>query len=395
MKELLVPVGNMECLYAAVLNGADAVYLAGKKFGARAFANNFDDEEIIDAIKFAHLYGVKVYVTVNTLIYESELESVYNYCRFLHQNAVDALIVQDIGLMSLLRKRLPNLEIHASTQVHNVSKYTLKLLEDLNVKRVVLARELSIEEIEQMDTTMEKEVFIHGALCISYSGECFFSSILMNRSGNRGECAQICRLPFKLKENGQYLETDGQYLLSTKELKTLDYFENIMKSSVKSLKIEGRMKTPTYVACVTKMYRNRIDNYYNKCAINPEYEKDLEIIFNRKYTKGFLFHASNEEIINIKTPNHIGKTIGTICNIDKKYLYIKLNHHLKQGDGIRINQDGMIVNYLYDSSKKLVSSAQNMALIDNKIECKIGDKVNLTSSCDLIKKYNALKFLSI
>lgn len=393
MKELLVPVGNMESLKAAVLNGADAVYLGGKKFGARAYSDNFTDEEMVDAIKFCHLYGVKIYVTVNTLIYESELESVYNYCKFLHKNGVDALIVQDIGLISLLARRLPNLEIHASTQVHTVNEETLKLLEDLNVKRVVLARELSLSEIDKMKTSMEKEIFIHGALCICYSGECLFSSVLLNRSGNRGMCAQVCRLPYRIKVNGQFAQTNGKYLLSTKELKTVEYFDQIMSSSVQSLKIEGRMKSKEYVACVTKLYRNLIDYYYGKSDLKiDEYEHDLEVIFNRKYTKGFLNNATNEEIINIHTSNHLGVNLGKVIDVDKKYIYIKLNEKLNQGDGIRINEsnDGMIVNYLYDSQKKLINSSDDIAIIDNKLKCKIGDTVNKTSDIEIMKKYDLL-----
>lgn len=393
MKELLVPVGNMESLKAAVLNGADAVYLGGKKFGARAYSDNFTDEEMVEAIKFCHLYGVKIYVTVNTLIYESELESVYNYCKFLHKNGVDALIVQDISLISLLARRLPNLEIHASTQVHTVNEETLKLLEDLNVKRVVLARELSLSEIDKMKTSMEKEIFIHGALCICYSGECLFSSVLLNRSGNRGMCAQVCRLPYRMKVNGQFAQTNGKYLLSTKELKTVEYFDQIMSSSVQSLKIEGRMKSKEYVACVTKLYRNLIDYYYGKSDLKiDEYEHDLEVIFNRKYTKGFLNNATNEEIINIHTSNHLGVNLGKVIDIDKKYIYIKLNEKLNQGDGIRINEsnDGMIINYLYDSQKKLINSSDDIAIIDNKLKCKIGDTVNKTSDIEIMKKYDLL-----
>ena len=393
MKELLVPVGSMDSLKAAVMNGADAIYLGGKKFGARARAVNFNDEEMEEAIKFAHLYGVKIYVTVNTLIYESELESVYEYCKFLHNIGVDALIVQDIGLMNLLHNCLPNLEIHASTQVHNICGSGLKILEDLNVKRVVFARELSLEEIKNIKTDMEKEIFIHGALCISYSGECLFSSMLLNRSGNRGECAQVCRLPYKIKENNEFVTTNGEYLLSTKELNTVSKFKEIMESDVKSLKIEGRMKDSTYVACVTRMYRNLIDYYYGKDTLKIDgYMYDIEVIFNRKYTTGFLFNATNENLMNIETSNHVGIKIGKVINKDRKYIYMKLSEPLNQEDGIRIKEtnDGMIVNYLYDKKGKLVSSSNDIAIIDNKINASIGDSVYKTSDILLKKKYEIL-----
>ena len=393
MKELLVPVGNMDSLKAAVMNGADAIYLGGKRFGARAFAGNFNDEEMISAIHFAHLYGVKIYVTVNTVVFESELEDVYNYCLLLHKTGVDALIVQDLGLMSLLKRRLPNLEIHASTQVHNVSESGLRILEDLNVKRVVFARELSLATIDSYKTSMEKEIFIHGALCVSYSGECLFSSVLLGRSGNRGECAQVCRLPYKLLENDQLVKTDSKYLLSTKELKTVSKFKEIMDSSVKSLKIEGRMKSPEYVACVTRLYRNLIDYYYGKDDLRiSEYEEDLKVIFNRQYTYGYLFNATNDEIINIHTSNHVGVHLGKVFKVTNKYIYIKLDSQLNQGDGIRINEtnDGMIVNFLYDESLKLTSVCKNIAVIDNKIKASVGDSVNKTSDITIINKYREL-----
>ena len=393
MKELLVPVGNMDSLKAAVMNGADAIYLGGKRFGARAFAGNFNDEEMISAIHFAHLYGVKIYVTVNTVVFESELEDVYNYCLFLHKTGVDALIVQDLGLMSLLKRRLPNLEIHASTQVHNVSESGLRILEDLNVKRVVFARELSLATIDSYKTSMEKEIFIHGALCVSYSGECLFSSVLLGRSGNRGECAQVCRLPYKLLENDEFVKTDSKYLLSTKELKTVSNFKEIMDSSVKSLKIEGRMKSPEYVACVTRLYRNLIDYYYGKdCLRVSKYEEDLKVIFNRQYTYGYLFNATNDEIINIHTSNHVGVHLGKVFKVTNKYIYIKLDSQLNQGDGIRINEtnDGMIVNFLYDESLKLTSVCKNSAVIDNKIKASVGDSVNKTSDITIINKYREL-----
>lgn len=393
MKELLVPVGNMDSLKAAVMNGADAIYLGGKRFGARAFAGNFSDEEMILAIHFAHLYGVKIYVTVNTIVFESELEDVYNYCLFLHKTGVDALIVQDLGLMSLLKRRLPNLEIHASTQVHNVSESGLRILEDLNVKRVVFARELSLATIDSYKTSMEKEIFIHGALCVSYSGECLFSSVLLGRSGNRGECAQVCRLPYKLLENDEFVKTDSKYLLSTKELKTVSKFKEIMDSSVKSLKIEGRMKSPEYVACVTRLYRNLIDYYYGKDDLRiSEYEEDLKVIFNRQYTYGYLFNATNDEIINIHTSNHVGVHLGKVFKVTSKYIYIKLDSQLNQGDGIRINEtnDGMIVNFLYDESLKLTNVCKNIAVIDKKIKASVGDSVNKTSDIIVINKYREL-----
>lgn len=393
MKELLIPVGSMESLSVAIHSGADAVYLGGKKFGARAFANNFTDEEMVEAIKLCHLYGVKIYVTVNTMIYEDEFSSVMEYLEFLHTNGVDAVIVQDIGLISEARRVLPNLEIHASTQVHNTNKDGLRLLEELGVKRVVFARELSLSEIESIDTTMEKEAFIHGALCISYSGECLFSSMLMNRSGNRGACAQVCRLPFKLKREDKIIETDGEYLLSTKELNTMNNIEEIMSSSVISLKIEGRMKSPEYVGCVTRFYRDLIDKYNRGMDVKPDMGlyNDLSVIFNREYTKGFIFNANNKELMNIKTPNHLGSKLGNIIKVDKKYVYIKLLSDLKQGDGIRFNEvnEGMIANFIYNEKEKLINGATSgeVILLDNKFNIKDTGTVNKTLDTIVAEKY--------
>lgn len=403
MKELLVPVGNMESLIVALHAGADAVYLGGKRFGARAFATNFNDDEMCEAIKLTHLYGAKIYVTVNTLIYESELLEALDYLKFLHINGVDAVIVQDIGLISLARKVLPNLEIHASTQVHNTNSDGLKILSDLGVKRVVLARELSLDEINNIDTDMEKEVFIHGALCICYSGECLFSSMLMNRSGNRGECAQMCRLPFKLLRNDTVINTDGSYLLSTKELNTSSEFINIMNSDIKSLKIEGRMKSPEYVGCVTSLYRDLLDKYNNgeQLIVNKEILRDLSVIFNRDFTTGFLNNATNKELMNIKSSNHIGISLGRIVDVSKKYISVKLDCDIRQGDGIRFNRinEGMIANYIMDKKGNLINSATsgNVIMFDNKYHVKVGDTINKTIDVTLVDKYRNInnKFINL
>ncbi len=216
--ELLAPAGDMECLKAAVYNGCNAVYFGGENFGARKFAKNFTREEIIEAVKFCHLYGVRVYVTVNTVMYEYEKDELIEYVRFLHKNNVDALIVQDIGIMNLIRNIFPNMEIHASTQAHNYDYYSVKAMKDMGCKRVVFARELSLDEIKNINVDIEKEVFVHGALCISYSGCCLFSSFNNNRSGNRGECVGSCRMKYKFYQNDKKLDTNGEYPLSTKSL---------------------------------------------------------------------------------------------------------------------------------------------------------------------------------
>ena len=383
LHELLVPVGNYESLVAAINNGADAVYLGGKRFGARAYANNFTLEEVEAATKLCHLYGVKIYVTVNTLIYEREIKEALDYCKKLHKIGVDALIMQDVGLIDLVHQTLPNMEIHASTQMHNHSEESLKFLEDLGIKRVVFARELSLDYINNIDTKLEKEVFIHGSLCVSYSGQCLFSSCILNRSGNRGECAGMCRLPYKLYENNKLIEADGEYILSPKDISSLNNFKELMDSNIKCFKIEGRMKSPAYVGIVTKIYRTLMDQYYSgqELKILDEDLFLLKAIFNREYTKSFLHKDNN--IMNFTAPNHLGVHIGEVTDVTKNRIKIKLNHDLKQLEGIRFknNNLGMIVNFMYNDKDELINKGKygDTIFLDKNIGLNSLDTVLLTN----------------
>ena len=391
--ELLSPVGNMECLYQAVKNGADAVYLGGKKFGARHYANNFDYDELIKAIKYCHLYDVKIYVTVNTITFEDELDEVLDFVDFLYTNQVDAIIVQDIGLISIIRKKFPNMEIHASTQAHNHNTEGLNYLKSLGVKRAVLARELSLNDIKELKSDIDKEIFIHGALCVSYSGCCLFSAMHGNRSGNRGECVGSCRLPYKLYENNKLINTNGEYLLSTKSLCTINNIDKLIESGVTSFKIEGRMKSKEYVGYITKLYREKIDEYYLKQKYNVT-DKEIENIkklYNRELTSGYLFDNYGKTLMNIKTPNHIGTILGKVINIDKKQIKIKLEDDLNQEDGIRFDNDkGLIVNRLYNDKGLLTNQVTkgNIAIVDNKIGLKKADIVRKTLDVLLVNEIN-------
>ena len=393
--ELLAPAGNRKMLEAAIHNGADAVYLSGKLYGARAYANNFTEEEIIEAIKYAHLYGVKIFVTINTIIKEQDVDNLIDYVRILHENNVDALIIQDIGMIDLLHKKFPNLVLHASTQCHNHSNKNIKLLKSLGVKRIILARELSLNEISNLDTDIEKEIFVHGALCISYSGNCLMSKEILDRSGNEGKCAGLCRLPYDLYENNKKIETTGKYLLSTKDLCTLENIDDILKANITSLKIEGRMKSPEYVGYTTKIYRKYIDNYYKgiKSIPTPDEIEKLKLLYNREFTKGHLFNDKN--IINDKTSNHIGIPLGKIIALGKK-IKIKLEHELNQEDAIRFNESnkGMYINYLYDEKDNLINHAEkgDIVYVDNKENIKSLDTVNLTISSKLQKEINAFDY---
>lgn len=382
-KELLCPVGNMESLYQAIYNGADAVYLGGKKFGARKFAPNFDENELIEAINFVHLYGKKIFVTVNTIIYNDEIEECLSYLEFLYKNHVDAVIMQDIGLIDLTHKIYPELEIHASTQCHNHNIENIKFMEELGVKRVILARETSIDEINSFETKVELETFIHGALCICYSGCCLFSSLNGTRSGNRGECVGSCRLAYELSDAKNTIKTDGNYLISTKDLCTAYNLKELLDSNIKSLKIEGRMKSPEYVGYVTRFYRNLIDQYEEKhdIIINDDDVQNIKKLFNREFTKGYLFNEENKNITNIKSSNHIGTKLGEIIEIKNNKLKIKLSDDLNQEDGIRIcsNNSGMIVNMLYNESGLLVNKAKKNTI------CYIDNKTNVTSLGSVLK----------
>ena len=383
--ELLAPAGNMDNLIAAVEAGADAVYLGGKSFGARAFSKNFTDEEIIKAINYCHLYGVKVYVTVNTLVYENEVSDFMNYIDFLHKNNVDAVLIQDLGMLDLVRKTYPNLEVHSSTQMHIHNLDGTLLMQKLGVKRVVLARETSIDEIKHIknNSDIELEVFVHGGLCISYSGECLMSSMIGGRSGNRGECAGSCRLKYDVISDNKRINK-GDYPLSTKDLNSLEYVGYLIESGVSSLKIEGRMKSKEYVYMVVSLYRKAIDSYYEtgKVSINNSDLIKLKKIFNRKYTKGFLMNTSNNDIINDYRPNHMGVEIGKIIDFKKGCAFIKLTDNLYIGSGLRVignNDVGINVNEFYKDGK-LVKEAHKNDVISIKVKenVKVGSKVVIT-----------------
>lgn len=395
--ELLVPVGDMECLKQAIANGADAVYGACQNFGARKFAKNFTNEEIIEAIRLCHLYDVKFYVTMNTLVKDSEVSLFLEQIEFLYKHGVDAVIMQDFGMISYVLKHYPNLEVHASTQCNNSSYDIVKLFYDMGVKRVVFSRELSLEEIENITVPVEKEVFVHGALCISYSGSCLMSSMIGGRSGNRGECAGSCRLPYQLFYDEQKL-VDSSYLLSTKELNTSYQFQELLDSDIYSFKIEGRMKSPEYVGFITRMYRHLIDSNGDINGLDLETEK-LKTIFNREFTCGHLFHCSVVELMNTVSPNHIGLPIGKVVEVNSSKIRIQLDKDLHQGDGIRFLESGkgLIVNYLYDSNDLLVSNVGKGAIcsIDNKIGLENLENVSKTSDYILMQEMKVLPVLNI
>ena len=397
--ELLAPAGNMEMLVAAIEAGADAVYLGGKSFGARAFSKNFTNEELVTAINYAHLYGVKVYVTVNTLVYEDEVSEFLDYVEFIHKNNVDAILIQDLGMFDLVRKTFPNLELHASTQMHIHNLDGVKLMEKLGMKRVVLARETSIDDIKNIrnNSYVEIEVFVHGALCVSYSGQCLMSSLIGGRSGNRGACAGSCRLKYDVIDSENQKINKDDYPLSTKDLNSLEYIGKLIDCGVSSLKIEGRMKSKEYVYKVVSIYRKAIDNYYLNGSIIFDDNDLLELkkIFNRDYTKGFLNNTCNDDLINGYRPNHMGVEVGKIIDYKNGIAKIRLTDDVSIGSGLRVigkSYDvGISVNEMY-VDKKLVKVGHTGDVISIKVRDKVNynDKVVITLDSALNEKIDNL-----
>jgi len=358
--ELLAPVGGKEAFRAAVQNGADAVYLGGQLFSARQYADNFDRAEMNTAIEYAHIRGVKVYVTVNTLVADSEFGELVDYLKFLHEAGVDAIIVQDPGIAMVVQELLPGLALHASTQmtIHNSSGAVS--LKSLGFARVVLAREVSLREITQIKqkTGMELEVFVHGALCVSYSGQCLMSSMIGGRSGNRGRCAQPCRMEYTFVDEKKGVLADpaktGTHLLSPRDLNMIQYIPELAQAGIDSLKIEGRMKRPEYVAAVTRVYRDALDRYRTSpddYSVPEKDLKDLTQIFNRGFTTGYFFGKQGRDMMSYKRPNNRGLRLGRVTRTDwaAKMAELALEDSLHQGDGIEYwitdgGRAGVVVN---------------------------------------------------
>lgn len=284
--ELLAPAGSLEALYAAAENGADAVYFGGQMFNARQNAANFTIEEMNEAVSYLHKKGSRALLTLNTLVGNHEILDLLDYIYEVAACGVDGVIVQDLGVVEILKETLPELSLHASTQMAVHNWQGVKYLEDLGFKRAVLARECSLAEIRKIRESceIELETFVHGALCVGFSGRCLFSSFIGGRSGNRGLCAQPCRLPYTLLKNGEEVANNGKYLLSPKDLNMIEKLPDLIRAGVNSLKIEGRMKRPEYVATVVGAYRRAIDGYYaDNFRVSAQDKADLRQIFNLRF----------------------------------------------------------------------------------------------------------------
>lgn len=391
--ELLIPVGDFDCLVAAVQNGADTVYFGSSLFNARNSATNFDIDALEQAIDYAKLRNVKTNLTLNTLIKDDEFESAINIAKKAYEFGIDAIIVQDLGLANYLIKTFPDLPIHASTQmtVHNLQG--VLQLEKLGYKRVVLSRELSIEEIEYIckNSNIEIECFIHGALCISYSGQCLFSSSIGGRSGNRGKCAQPCRLPYELLDSEHKTINKG-YLLSTRDLCGIEYLPQLVKCGIKCLKIEGRLKSPEYVAILTKIYRKYLDLALNNISytLSTDDKKQLMQVFNRGgFSTGHFNKEPNTSLVYIKKPNHMGLPLGTIISYNPKkgYIKIKLENTISIGDSIQVEKENNNYNVsellLNNSNKKVAYTGDIVEIGRLKGNISVGDQVFKTVDKEL------------
>lgn len=396
--ELLAPVGSMDHLKIAINAGASSVYLSGKNYGARKFAQNFTLDEIHNAVKLAHLHNVRVYVTVNTLIKESELESVLNYLNELYAIGVDAVLVQDLGLIELINRYLPKLKIHASTQLTCENQRKIDYLESKNVKRVVLPREMRKEEIENLKTNMELEIFAHGALCYSYSGQCLMSSFKGGRSGNRGTCAQPCRQLYKLNNK-------KDYFLSPRDLCLYDELKEISALNIKCIKIEGRMRSKEYLAVVISEYRKALNRLKSNKTSKTE---NLNLVFNRGFTKGQFMNSYKRSI----RPGHLGLKIGKVIKAKNSQIAIKLDDNIKtmpeKGDGLlfiknkedygmEISQNPMITTMNHFNKNKFKQirdfTRPNKVLIIKKVRQNKKNNFNLENSQVFLTKRNSLSKL--
>ncbi len=379
MTELLAPAGNIEAFKTAIFNGCDAVYLGMQKFGARAYSDNFDIDTLKDVIEYAHLRDVKVFVTMNTIVFEEEIEEMKKQLHQLNEIGADAVIVQDLAVFEYAKSHFEDMEVHCSTQMGIDDLEGTLLCKELGSDRVVLAREVSIDKVKDIKKAAQLpiEIFVHGALCVSYSGNCLMSGLIGYRSGNRGRCVGSCRKPYELIDMTTGKSLGTSYILSTKDLNTIDHIEDLKE--IDSLKIEGRMKEPVYVANVVSKYRAALD------GIATEKDKEnLNKTFNRTYTEGYLFGEDPGNITNISRPNNFGYPIGKVTGQYRGMYEITLDcgEPLNQNDIIRIDHDGEDVNLsvvrLYDRAGDLINKADDTCYIKIKEKLSPGDMVYKT-----------------
>ena len=388
MTELLAPAGSMEALKAAISNGCDAIYLGMQKFGARAYSSNFDLESLREAVIYAHLRNVKIYVTMNTIIFESEIDEMKTQMQALNEIGVDGIIVQDLAALNYSVNSFKDMETHCSTQMGIDDLEGTLLLKEMGAKRVVLSRELTIKKVKEIRKAAKipLEIFVHGALCVSYSGNCLMSGLIGYRSGNRGRCVGSCRKPYEIIDTTNDNILGKNYILSPKDLKTIDYIDDLR--GVDSLKIEGRMKEPAYVANTVSQYRKALDN-----KVTDVDKDNLSKTFNRTFTKGYLFSEDKKDFVNILRPNNYGVEIGQVSRTVKNMVEITLTRPLNQNDIIRIshnNEDVVLtVAKLYDKEGNLINRAERVGYIKIKEKLSAGDRVYITKDFGYYKELEA------
>ncbi len=352
MIELLAPAGNMEKLKTALYYGADACYFAGKQFGMRAMSGNFDNEELREAVQYAHSLGKKCYITVNILAHNADFHGLKEYLEYLQDIGVDAVIVSDFGIMACVKEYAPGLDIHVSTQSNITNKYSAMEYVRMGAKRLVLARELSIEEIKEIREYIPKDIeiecFVHGAMCISYSGRCLLSNYLCGRDSNRGACVQACRFEYTIREksrvNGNDYEIQeddrGTYILNSKDMCLIRHIKELVDAGITSFKIEGRMKSPYYVATVINAYRRAIDMYQSSPDefVCPEYlYEECEKTSHRRFTTGFYFHEKDKEFLETSMPIQSHEFMAIIVSDQvRDWVEIEQRNRFKVGDVLEI-----------------------------------------------------------
>ncbi len=396
--ELLAPAGGYEAFIAAINAGADAVYMGLKNFNARVMTSNFELDEYKDAIQYAHKRDVKVYLTLNTLLVDGEIKQALEDVYELYTVGLDGIIVQDLGIADLIHKLMPDLSLHASTQMSICTLEQVKILEELGFERVVLARELGIDEIKEIaqNTKMEIEVFVHGALCVSVSGQCLMSAIIGNRSANRGSCAGPCRKKYSLYSTDNKTIHKGKYLLSKKDIFGLDKIDKLIEAGVYSLKIEGRNKTPEYVAGVVKNYRNAIDYGYSDVQ-----DKQVLQLFNRSgKSDGYLNGVKYRESISENSPKNTGLLLGKVLKVKKEYIKLELKEEINLHDGIETDDStaSTIVTCIRDDNFNVINkkvSEGNIAWLGDIRNVKVGQNIYKTSSNELNNEYQKYTTLNL
>jgi U32 family peptidase len=407
--ELLAPAGDWDCMRAAVANGADAIFFGVEKFNARARANNFQTDELPEIMAFLHSYGVKGFLTFNILVFEDELNDAKQLIEACIDAGVDAVIVQDLGLVKLIREMSSDFPIHGSTQMTITSPEAVEFTKPFEMERVVLGRENNLKQIQKIgeQAKLPMEVFVHGALCVSYSGQCLTSEMWGGRSANRGECAQACRLPYDLLVDGvQKPMGDVAYLLSPKDLAAIDIIPELIEAGVTSFKIEGRLKSPEYVANVVSKYRKVIDNYFDGLPTEPSKEevRELQQSFSRGFTHGFLKGTNNKQLVDGTFPKSRGVYLGRVERVLRDAVVCRIDAPLKRGDGIVFDagdptkkEEGGRVYDLRRQGVKIEGEAQEGVVLEivpgrNDVDLrrvKVGDKVWKTSDPALDKRLRA------